>query len=484
MSFRKAFFALFLLIGLFIFSPSGQVHAVSDVVPNGIYIEGTDVSFLTLEEAEQTVHALVRQYLESNVELYFDSNTQLKTTAKEIGVTWSNVGVAEAMFMYGQRGNVVARYKMLKRIKEETVDYKLEFSLDRAVFEEYLNKNKESLYVAKEEASLSKVGDAFVIVGAVTGKEVNVDKSYEAFSAYFSGGFNKDVNRVALTIREVEPLYKADLLAEVNDLIGSFTTSYKTSGPARSHNIENAAMKVGGRTVYPGEEFSTVSLIAPFTKENGYEEAHSYYAGRVIDSVGGGICQISSTIYNAVLLAELEVVKRANHALTVNYVPLSQDATISEDAGIDFVWMNSSDYPVYVECITNDKKELTVNIYGKETRDANRTIAYEPEVISKTEAEGECVYGNSDKKAGYLDIQSAHAGYKTKLWKIEYVDGKEVSRKVVNESTYRSAKRTATIGTKTKNTKELAALNRAIESQSINTATQVVNEIRSGKYLK
>lgn len=484
MSLKKWILTLFLLVCLFIFCPPLTVDAVSDVVPKGIYIEGTDVGSMTREEVKKTVGKLSEQYLQSRVELLFDDETILNATAEELGVTWSNTGVADAAFMYGQQGNVVVRYKMVKHLKEETVDYKLQFTLNRTVFEKYLEQHKELLYIAKEEASLNKVGDAFVIVGAKTGKEVDIEKSFQALSGYFSGGFRKDINRVELSVHVLEPLFTADMLSEVNDLIGTYTTSYKSSGSARSRNIENAASKIGGRTIYPGEEFSTVALIAPFTEENGYQEAHSYYAGRVIDSVGGGICQISSTLYNAVLLAELEVKKRANHALTVSYVPLSQDATISADAGIDFVWMNSLEYPVYVECITTGEKELTVNIYGKEMRDKNRTITYEPEIISKTEAEGESVYGNPDKDAGYLDIQSAHTGYKTKLWKIEYVDGTEVSREVINESTYRSAKRTATVGTKTKSKKTLEALNNAIESQRINKAKQVVNDIRSGKYLK
>ena len=95
----------------------------------------------------------------------------------------------------------------------------------------------------------------------------------------------------------------------------------------------------------PGEEFSAYETVSPFSEENGYHLAGSYLNGMVVESLGGGICQVSTTLYNAVLLAELEVVERHNHSMEVSYVQPSADAAIAESAGKDFKFRNNLDYP-------------------------------------------------------------------------------------------------------------------------------------------
>lgn len=98
--------------------------------------------------------------------------------------------------------------------------------------------------------------------------------------------------------------------------------------------------------------------VAPFTAENGYAMAGSYLNGEVVDSMGGGICQVSTTLYNAVLRAELEVVERSPHSMTVHYVELSEDAAIAGTYK-DFKFKNSTDYPIYIEGYTTSVKKIT-----------------------------------------------------------------------------------------------------------------------------
>ena len=105
--------------------------------------------------------------------------------------------------------------------------------------------------------------------------------------------------------------------------------------------MENGCRLIDGFVLYPGEEFSAYGAVSPFTKENGYFMAGSYVDGKVVDSLGGGICQVSTTLYNAVLLSELEVTERHNHSMIVSYVEPSADAAISESSGKDFKFVNN-----------------------------------------------------------------------------------------------------------------------------------------------
>ena len=176
--------------------------------------------------------------------------------------------------------------------------------------------------------------------------------------------------------------------------------------------------------------------------------AASYLNGKVVDSLGGGICQVSTTLYNAVLLAELDVTQRYNHSMIVAYVDPSADAAIAESAGKDFKFVNNTDAPIYIEGIIKNKK-ITVNIYGKETRDNNREVIYESEIISRTPPGQDVIYVDAGRPIGYIVKESAHVGYKARLWKVVKENGEVVERTQVNSSTYKMTPRYATVGVST-----------------------------------
>lgn len=248
-------------------------------------------------------------------------------------------------------------------------------------------------------------------------------------------------------------------------MLGSYTTSYSSSGANRSGNVANGCRLIDGATLYPGDEFSVYEAISPFTEANGYFMAGSYSGGLVVDSLGGGICQVSTTLYNAVLRSELDVTERSNHSMIVNYVDPSADAAISGTAK-DFKFVNNLDHPIYIEGYTKDKK-ITFNIYGVETRPEGREVSFESEILSTTPAVGEKVVGDSSKPVGYINVQSAHTGYVAQLWKIVKVNGVEESREIINKSSYKAVPRTAAVGTATADPNVSNLIQAAIATQSI-----------------
>ena len=160
----------------------------------------------------------------------------------------------------------------------------------------------------------------------------------------------------------VEPEGTKEELAKVKDLLGSYTTNYSTSSAGRCANISVAAGKINGTVLYPGEEFSVGQTIGPLTAAGGYELAGAYENGQTVQSYGGGVCQVSTTLYNAVLKAELEVTQRSNHSMIVTYVKPSMDAAIAGDYK-DLVFENDTDAPIYVQGIYNSGGSITFNIY-------------------------------------------------------------------------------------------------------------------------
>ena len=226
-------------------------------------------------------------------------------------------------------------------------------------------------------------------------------------------------------------------------MLGTFTTSYSTSGPSRSQNVANGARLINGTVLYPGDTFSAYEVVSPFSRENGYEMAGSYLNGKVVDSLGGGICQVSTTLYNAVLLSELEVVERSNHSMIVTYVDPSADAAIAGTYK-DFKFKNDTDAPIYIEGYTADKK-ITFTIYGEETRPANRTIQYVSQTLSVTEP-GVVIIADPGQPIGFRAVEGAHRGMQAELYKHVYVNGVEESVTKVNKSTYNPSPRTVVVG--------------------------------------
>ena len=277
--------------------------------------------------------------------------------------------------------------------------------------------------------------------------ETSIDLVYN----YLTGEWDHKPCQIPLDVAVEEPKGSTEELAQVKDILGSFTTSYSTSGPSRSANVENGCNLINGITLYPGEEFSTYQAVAPFSVDNGYYMAGSYINGKVVDSLGGGICQVSTTLYNAVLLSELEVTQRHNHSMIVTYVDPSADAAIAESSGKDFTFVNNYEYPIYIEGYTENKR-ITFNIYGKETRDPGREVIYESEVLEVNRPATDNLQANASQPIGYVAVaESAHIGYKARLWKVVKENGVEVSREQINSSSYKMVPRTAIVGVATDN---------------------------------
>lgn len=195
------------------------------------------------------------------------------------------------------------------------------------------------------------------------------------------------------------------------DLLSTFTTYYGTGDVNRNTNIALAAKSINNVVLMPGEVFSYNTLIGDCSTKNGYRAATIYLNGELSTGVGGGICQVSTTLYNAVLRSNLEIVQRRNHSLGVTYVPAGQDAMVSIGTS-DFQFKNNRDYPVKVVAYTG-KGSVTCQIYG-----LKNDTEYEVKLQSRT-------------------IEKNEQKYKVETYKVLYLNGKEVSRTWLSTDTYK-----------------------------------------------
>ncbi|MCR5145711.1 MAG: VanW family protein [Lachnospiraceae bacterium] len=429
--------------------PNDEQSSIEGVIPNGIVIGDTDVSGKSAEDAQKIVDDYVSQYEGIEFELTVEKNV-LEADTEDIGLCVKNQDVVEKAVNYGNEGNLVERYKAssdLANNKGKTFDLSLTADVGSAAA--FLEDNKATLVTEAVDNTVKRENGKFVFVEGTPGTALKTGKSAMKIADYIEDNWDGKGASIEMLTEDDVPEGTEEELSQINDLLAGFSTNFGTVDNGRTRNVKVGASKLDGLVVYPGQTVSVSDTIGPTTAENGYFLAGSYENGTTVETYGGGICQVSSTLYNAVIRAELEVVTRSAHSMIVNYVEPSMDAAIAE--GIkDFQFKNNGEYPIYIEGYTSDGN-LYFNIYGKETRPANRKVEFVSEVTAM-EDPGKQFVPVEEQPIGYVETTTkAHIGYTARLWKIEYVDGVETSRKIFNNSKYKPAKEIVSIGVGTAN---------------------------------
>lgn len=228
------------------------------------------------------------------------------------------------------------------------------------------------------------------------------------------------------------------------DLLSSFRTSFTSSNSNRSTNIRLCSEKINGTVLMPGETFSFNQVVGKRTPEAGFKPATAYSGGKVVQEYGGGICQVSSTLYNAVLYANLEITERTNHGYKPSYVDPGLDATVSW-GGPDFKFTNNRDYPIRIVCDTSNKI-LNVYIYGLK-RDTDYKVVLDAQYVSTVNYKTVYQKDSSLKSGQSKVIQSGSNGCKTATYKYLYdANGTLVSSECISRDTYNPHNKIIAVG--------------------------------------
>ncbi len=455
------------------YDSSLEAEAGSDgsTIPNGIYIGDVNVGGMTAGQAETAIRSYVEDIAQQPVTLAANDKV-LKTTVVELGFQEDVASTIEEALNYGKTGSVFTRYKEQKGLEQEDKVLPLVLTPDEQKVETFLEDNAGELVEAPVDYGLTREDGEFVIEEGQAGQEIDVEASTQIIMTSFESGWHENTT-INLAINVVEPRGSEEELALVQDVLGRFSTDYSSSSSARKTNIMVGADCIDGTVIYPGETFSVEEAVTPFDAEHGYEQAPSYENGTTVDTYGGGICQVSTTLYNALIRAELEIDERHGHSMTVSYVDPSADAAISEGSK-DLKFTNDTDAPIYISGYT-DGETISFTVYGHETRPSNRSVSFESETTGTTEPTVE--YRASSESFGTIEqVQSAHTGMTAQLWKIVTVDGVEESREVFNSTTYEMSPTIYEVGISTSNSAAESALYAAIDSQDLNRIYSVIDD--------
>lgn len=447
-----------------------QAAQEDETINKGVCIGDVEVSGMTAQEAREAVEKKV-DALGSNSITLKAADASVTATAEDLGMTWENTDVVEEAVGLGKSGNLVKRYMDNKDLEHKKKNFELEFQADQSRVKSFVEEKCAQLNREAKDGSLTRENGYFEVVPGETGLTVNVDQSVRAIQKYMESEWTGESGSIELVADTVEPRGTQEELSKVQDVLGTATTYYGSTA-ARNQNVEVGAEKLNGHVIYPGESFSVTQAVIPFNEENGYEPAPSYESGKVVDTYGGGICQVSTTLYNALLKSELEILERHNHTMIVTYVDPSKDAAIAEGL-MDLQFANNTDAPIYIAGYAYGG-ELTFTIYGEETRSPDRVVEYVSETTSTTTPEGVKLYAKSDAGVGYLSqTQSAHQGLTAVLWKVVTENG-ETTKTQVNSSTYQASPVAYDVGIQSSDPNVVAAIQNAIAANDLNAVQSII----------
>lgn len=331
-----------------------------DVIVGGVSIGGMPFGGLTAAEAVAKLRTYEAQLLSLPVRLECSGRAWL-LPLERAGVR-VDTAVLDKALAIGHRGWLVQRYLERRRVSRDGLDFPIKVTVEREKLTSLVSEITRELTVLPQNAGFKVLpDDTIVVVPGRDGRYADAAAAYSRLIAILNKG---DEPVVRVSLKKLPPDHTTDeiLSMGLNCLLGKFMTTFNPTKVNRVYNISVAAGALNGLLVKPGEVVSFNEIVGPRSTEAGYKTAPMIINNEFVDAVGGGVCQVSTTLYNAVLLTGLEVVERRNHSLPVDYVPAGRDATVVY-GGSDFKFRNSTDKYLHIRTSVN-RNRLTVKIYG------------------------------------------------------------------------------------------------------------------------
>lgn len=359
-----AIFILGIMISYF-----NKNYIYNDKIAKNIYIENIDVSDMTKEEAIKIVNEKISPH---DINLLYE-NKSYKISPNDIDLTYDTKNVIDKAYNYTKTDSYIENIKRYLSLKKNKKEFNINSNYNESKLSEKIQKISKDINIDMVNAKvyISNYGGISTSPSTI-GKELDIANTKDVILNNIK---NKDFSDINLKVNIKEPHVKTEDAKSINTLLGEFTTKFSTSLTGRVHNIRVAGNKSSDVLLMPGEEYSYNQHTGVRNKSNGYKDAPVIINGKLEDGLGGGVCQVSSTLYNAVLESGLKLTSITNHSLLSTYVPIGRDAMVN-DGGTDFRFKNQYNHPVYVKTIVGNGT-LTCRIYGNDNDKKNIEIYVE-----------------------------------------------------------------------------------------------------------
>lgn len=411
----------------------------------GLTVEGTDVSQMTLDQA-LALWAEREEEVKSrmNLTLVYEDKTWTLSN-EQLGYSSDYDQVLKSAYALGRNGSLEERYGEIQQLAVQPQHLNIKRGYDEKKLRKQLEEVAAQITQKGGNATIasfnSDTGEFTFKEGAV-GRTVDMDKLYaQACQALDSGAA-----QLTIETKVVKPTVTVEQLKKEYGKITTATTDASSSSSNRITNIKLALKAMDGLRLDPGEEFSFNKLLGQRTKEKGYKEAGVINNGMMDQGVGGGICQVSTTLFNAVAKADLKITERNPHSRPSSYVDLGKDAAVNWP-NQDFCFVNNTDAPIYISAKWTSKKKVSISIYGKQLPDGMSIKITSKKTATVKPGDPKITVDKNMEPGTRKVVSSERNGYKATTYKV-YLDknGKEIKRVQLCKSNYPAARAIIKVG--------------------------------------
>ncbi len=410
----------------------------SNKISRNIYVEKTNIGGMTKESA---IKELEKNYDIKAIDLkYKDKSWKLDTSTIEHSFNIQEV-VNKAYSFNKSNGFLEDFITTAKLYLGQKKNIQLDSKYNAEKLNAYLESVSKDINVDTKDAAINIVSGKVEVIKEQEGLILNKEKSTENIIK----NINDLKNESELVVEVQEAKVKEEDLKEVDIVLGEFSTKFDSSVKGRTTNVTLAAKRTSNKLLMPGETFSYNESTGKRSIANGYKNAPVIVQGVLQEGVGGGVCQVSSTLYNAVLYSDLEILTMKNHSIPSSYVAKGRDAAVA-DGGIDFVFKNTLKYPVYIKNYVSGNT-VTSKIYGSSKDKKNIEIRTTTDKVSKApikKVEDPTILKGEEK-----ELEKPRNGYTVSTYRVyKDANGKVINTKKVTVSYYPKKQGVIAVGTK------------------------------------
>ncbi|MHB8132314.1 MAG: VanW family protein [Mobilitalea sp.] len=427
---------LFGSAGLYLLFYSWDHHLIVE----GVKISGVNVSNLSEKHAREAMDKEIQRLMSQTIKLDLEEFSH-QVTLEELGLNVSAESALKQAYDYGRSGSI--KDKVFSKMSASNgIELALEQDWNETKLVETINKNfAEYNRLAIDASFMITPQNTMLIKGEQVGRIINTDALIQEIK-----GINvyKPGPEIRVEFKGQTPLLTASQLEEqkITGLLSTYTTRFDSSQTARSENVRLAARALDGAIIKPDGTLSFNQIVGERTVEGGYLDAYIIVNGQFVPGLAGGICQVSSTLYNTGILANLSVTQRSNHDLAISYVPLGQDATVAfPDLDLKF-FNNTGGYLLVRTKLGNNT--ITIELYGKANPGQEVVIANT--IVSDIPFVEERLVDETLNRGQTLVKQEGQQGYIVNTTRTVKVNGLVIKTEPLNKSRYQPLPKITAIG--------------------------------------
>lgn len=356
--FLKSILFIVIFVGVFSFGINyfNKNYIYNGKIGENISVENVDISHLTKEEA---LSKLTKEIKLNDINLIYNDK-KFKISPNDIDLNYNLEKLVDKAYSYNKDNEYFKNLEIFFELRNNKKNFNISPTYDEAKLSNQIEKISNSINIKPVDATIL-INDSGGITRTPSkeGTELDIVKVKEDIYSVIKSKNHTDIN---LNIETVKPKISTNDVESINTLLAEYTTSFSTNNTNRVTNIYLSAQKTSDVLLMPGEEFSYNDLTGKRIASNGYKDAPVIINGKLEQDVGGGVCQVSSTLFNSVMYSGLDITSRRNHSLKSSYVPIGQDAMVA-DGGSDFRFKNPYNHPIYIKNVLTNG-HITSRIYG------------------------------------------------------------------------------------------------------------------------